>query len=77
MDCEWGSHDADRQAGQACDLTGQDVAHLHSVHAGGRARENQIARLQLPSGREVLDDLTDAPDQLADVAALSIASVDL
>src|SRR6185503_4030647 len=64
------------QRADARDLGVQQVAALDGGDAFRRAAEDQVARLQLPRRREVLDDLADVPDELADRALLADGAVD-
>ena len=49
----------------------------HGGHALGGAGHDEIAGLQFPGGRQMLDGFGNIPDQLADVAALAVCAIDL
>src|SRR2546427_6108263 len=52
------------RSAQAIDAAFQQVTAHHGGHAFGRARHDQVAGLQFPGGRQVLDGLGNVPDQL-------------
>ena len=64
-------HDLHADRRQTGDTAFQHVAGHDGCHASGRARKNQVAGLQSPGGRQLLDGLCNVPDQLANLAALA------
>ena len=69
-------HHVQPQAGQAVNTAFDPVAALHSAHALGSARENQVTGLQFPGSRQVFYGFGNAPDQLRHRAALALLAID-
>ena len=55
----------------------QQVAAHHRADTFGRAGEDQVAGLQGPGGRQLLNGFRNVPDQLGHGAALAVLAVDL
>ena len=58
-------------------MAAHGVSGFDGTHTFRGAAENQIAGLQFPRRRQVFDGFSHAPDELGDVAALAVSTVDL